>query len=114
NDHPGMKLRFNPMDVAVVVDNLVSNARRAKASRISFDLALLDKYGLVMRVTDNGRGIARGADRDRIFEMGYTTTHGSGLGLYHVRQVLGEIGGSIDLGDSKDGATPHQIGRAHV
>jgi sensor histidine kinase regulating citrate/malate metabolism len=29
--------------------------------------------------------------------MGYTTTNGSGLGLYHVRQVLGEMGGSIEL-----------------
>lgn len=31
--------------------------------------------------------------------MGYTTTQGSGLGLYHVRQVLGEMGGSIELDD---------------
>lgn len=100
NDHPGLKLRFNPIDVSVVVDNLVSNARRAKASRIKFELEPLDKTGLAIRVTDNGRGLARGADRKRIFEMGYTTTRGSGLGLYHVRQVLGEMGGSIELEES--------------
>jgi signal transduction histidine kinase len=51
----------------------------------------------LVRVSDNGAGLARGASKDRIFEMGYTTTKGSGLGLYHVRQVLGEIGGSIEL-----------------
>lgn len=34
---------------------------------------------------------------------GYTTTHGSGLGLYHVRQVLGEMGGTIELEDSTTG-----------
>jgi len=36
NEHPGLRLRFNPMDIAIVVDNLISNARRAKASRIRF------------------------------------------------------------------------------
>lgn len=100
NEHPGMKMRFNPIDVSILVDNLVSNARKAKASRIRFELSPLDKRGLSIRVTDNGSGLSRGADRDRIFEMGYTTTRGSGLGLYHVRQVLGELGGSITLEES--------------
>jgi signal transduction histidine kinase len=103
NAHPGIKLRFNPIDASIIVDNMISNAKRAKASRIKFDLSPLDKAGLSIRVSDNGRGIAPGADRKRIFEMGYTTTQGSGLGLYHVRQVLGEIGGSIELEESGSG-----------
>ena len=97
NDHPGMRLRFNPIDVAIIVDNLISNARRAKASRITFQLSQLEKAGLSIRVTDNGAGLVGSADPERIFAMGYTTTKGSGLGLYHVRQILGEIGGSIEL-----------------
>jgi signal transduction histidine kinase len=103
DDLPAMKLRFNPIDVSIIVDNLVSNARRAKASRIVFDLYPLDKSGLAVRVTDNGHGLARDIDPDRIFEMGYTTTRGSGLGLYHVRQVLGEMGGSIELAENPKG-----------
>ena len=98
NDHAGLEMRFNPIDVSIVVDNLISNARRAKATRIKFELLKPDRGGgLIVRVSDNGNGLARGANKDRIFEMGYTTTRGSGLGLYHVRQVLGEIGGSIEL-----------------
>lgn len=103
NDHTGLKLRFNPVDVSIIVDNLISNARRAKASRIKFELSQVEKAGLTMRVTDNGQGLPRGADPERIFEMGYTTTRGSGLGLYHVRQVLGEIGGSIEVIDQPEG-----------
>jgi signal transduction histidine kinase len=103
NEHSGLRLRFKPIDIAIVVDNLVNNARKARASRIRFELSGSDKAGLVVRVSDNGRGISRGVDRDRIFEMGYTTTRGSGLGLYHVRQVLGEIGGSIELDDPATG-----------
>jgi signal transduction histidine kinase len=97
NIHPGMKLRFNPIDASIIVDNLLSNAKKAKASLIKFQLSPLDKTGLLIRVTDNGRGLPAGTIQQRIFEMGYTTTHGSGLGLYHVRQVLGEMGGTIEI-----------------
>ena len=109
NTHPGLKMRFNPMDAAVIVDNLISNSKRAKAPSIKFELSPLDKTGLLMRVSDTGRGIPPGTNKKRIFEMGYTTTQGSGLGLYHVRQVLGEIGGTIELDE-----TPGQKGTAFV
>lgn len=99
NTHPGMKLRFNPIDASIIVDNLISNARKARASRIQFILMQENKSGLTIHVRDNGRGLAQGTNRSRIFEMGYTTTLGSGLGLYHVRQALGEMGGSIELDD---------------
>ena len=99
NTHPGIKLRFNPIDASIIVDNLVSNARKARASRIQFVLKKENKGGLTIHVSDNGRGLAPGTNRSQIFEMGYTTTLGSGLGLYHVRQALGEMGGSIELDD---------------
>tara|TARA_R110001599_G_scaffold22110_2_gene82049 strand:+ start:970 stop:3324 length:2355 start_codon:yes stop_codon:yes gene_type:complete len=97
NTHPGMKLRFNPIDASIIVDNLISNARKARASRIQFVLKNENKGGLTIHVSDNGRGLAQGTNRSQIFEMGYTTTLGSGLGLYHIRQALGEMGGSIEL-----------------
>jgi signal transduction histidine kinase len=102
NTHPGLKMRFNPIDISIVVDNLISNARRAKATRITFKLEAVDKGGLLMTVRDTGQGLSRGVDPKRIFDMGYTTTRGSGLGLYHVRHVLGEIGGTIDLLDDDE------------
>jgi signal transduction histidine kinase len=99
NLHPGMTRRFNPIDVSVIVDNLISNARRVRAPCIKFILTQQDKSGLTIHVSDNGRGLSAGTNRSRIFEMGYTTTQGSGIGLYHVRQALGEMGGSIELDD---------------
>lgn len=102
NSHPGLRMRFNPINASIIVDNLVSNAKRAGASSISFVLAKLDKSGLLIRVSDNGKGISASTNRERIFEMGYTTTHGSGLGLYHIRQVLGEMSGSIEIEEDSD------------
>ncbi|TYQ05614.1 UNVERIFIED_ORG: signal transduction histidine kinase [Zoogloea ramigera] len=100
NNHPGIKLRFNPIDASIIVDNIISNARKAKSSSIKFVLTREDKSGLTIHVSDNGRGLASGTNRSRIFEMGYTTTQGSGLGLYHVRQALGEMGGSIEVDEN--------------
>ena len=103
NDHPGFSLKFNPIDVSIIIDNLISNSKRARATNVHFAITQPDKSTLQVVVTDNGRGIAKGADPKQIFDMGYTTTHGSGLGLYHVRHVLGEMGGTIELNDEYDG-----------
>ncbi len=109
NSHPGLKLKFNPIDYSIIVDNFVSNAKKAKASWVRFELRPLDKAGLLIRVSDNGRGLPPGTNPNRIFEMGYTTTQGSGLGLYHVRQLLGEIGGSVELEESTPKGTSFLI-----
>lgn len=109
NTHPGLQLRFNPIDASIIVDNLISNSKRAKASWVKFDLSTVEKGGLLIRASDNGRGLPTGTRKDRLFEMGYTTTQGSGLGLYHVRQVLGEMGGSIELESSSGSGTSFLI-----
>ena len=102
NKHPGIKKRFNPIDIAVVIENLVSNSWRAHARKLRFEIAQSAKNMLEMRVSDDGDGFGRGVDKGRIFEMGYTSARGgSGLGLYHVRQVLGEMGGSVEVLDTK-------------
>ncbi|MCF5201178.1 hypothetical protein GIW38_27475, partial [Pseudomonas syringae] len=58
NLHPGMTRRFNPIDVSVIVDNLISNARRVRAPSIKFVLTQQDKSGLTIHVSDNGRGLS--------------------------------------------------------
>jgi signal transduction histidine kinase len=86
------------------VENLISNAKKAEAREIVFVIGGRDSKAVSINVTDNGRGLSNGTDPDRIFEMGYTTAPtGSGLGLYHVRQVLGEMNGSIELDRSHEG-----------
>lgn len=99
--------KFKPIDVAIVIDNLISNARKARANKLFFTLKQPRKGLLEITVSDNGRGItAQALEDNQLFEKGFTTTQGSGLGLYHVRQVLGDMGGSIEVNeDAKNGAT---------
>ncbi|MGM5018625.1 sensor histidine kinase [Tardiphaga sp. 367_B4_N1_1] len=90
---------FSPVDIAVLVDNLLDNARKAKASKIEFVASRKGPHSVVIKVTDDGLGIdERKVDAAKIFERGYTgSTAGTGLGLYSVRQILEGMEGSIEL-----------------
>lgn len=99
NDHKGFVQKFKPIDVSVVIDNLIANARKKplKATQIRFVITHPSKSVIHITVSDNGRGFHQGIDNlERIFEKGFTLTDGSGLGLYHVKHVLGEMNGTIE------------------
>lgn len=96
NNNATLTRRFKPIEVSILVDNLVSNAGRAGASEISFSLDQPRPGELRIVVDDDGSGFATDIlDPTRFFEKGFTTSEGSGLGLYHVKQILDDLGGSI-------------------
>ena len=105
NETAGFTVQFKPIDWAIVIDNLVSNSRKAGASSIVFQLSQPKKGVLELLVRDNGRGIEPRLKKnpEQMFEKGVTTTSGSGLGLYHVHRVLSEMGGTIELKDDSSG-----------
>ena len=87
---------FRPIEVGIVIDNLVSNAVKARASRIVFFLknGKRPRPELTITVADDGTGWPPLLDPiGRAFEKGVTTTDGSGLGLYHVKQIIEGLGG---------------------
>jgi signal transduction histidine kinase len=90
--------RFSPMEVSIIVDNLISNSKKASATEIKFEISNEDKKTLLVSVADNGLGIPKSIeDPERLFELGYSRSSGSGMGLYHVRQALDQMGGSISI-----------------
>jgi len=100
-----LECEFSPFDLAVVVDNLIDNARKARAQNIWFQAQPSQSKGkLEIRVKDDGQGFdLERLDRERVFEKHYTGTHnGTGLGLFHVSQVLEEMGGSIRFDPKSD------------
>lgn len=103
-DGKGFEHRFKPIDVSVVVDNLIANAKKSRANHIKFEITHPNKSSIHMSVIDNGRGFGEIIeDVERVFEKGFTTTDGSGLGLYHVRMVLGEMNGTIQAARGPEG-----------
>ena len=75
-------------DVMVLVDNIISNSRRAGAKKIIF-LPPTSENGL-FAISDDGPGLAITISKpEKIFQKGFTTSdEGSGRGLYHVTETL--------------------------
>lgn len=97
----GFERLFKPIEVGIIVDNLVSNAGKAEAATLLLALSIEKRDGkqvLVIDAADDGVGWSKAVKPlDSIFEMGVTTGKtGSGLGLHHVRQVVGTMGGTIE------------------
>jgi len=103
NKSKAFKLRFSPIEISIVIDNLINNAYKAGAGYISFSITQDDSNSVKILVSDNGDGISADIQpAEKIFEKGVTTTTGSGLGLYHVRQLLESMQGNISLHGTSD------------
>lgn len=96
--------KFSPINVSMVLDNLISNAAKHKSRKIIVKVLKLDKESLLISFKDDGRGIPA-KNASHIFEMGFTTTDGSGLGLSHSLALMHEMHGDMRFNEnSKDGA----------
>ena len=99
--HDGKQLErsFRPIEIGIVIDNVISNAAKAHATRVAFFLEITGwpNPALLITVADNGMGWPSSLDPlDRAFEKGVTTTDGSGLGLYHLKKVVEGLGGVVE------------------
>ena len=87
-------------EVYQVLNNLIDNARKAIANSERKEIQILtsvSKAGFVdFQVSDTGVGIDAKA-RNRVFDIGYSTTNGDGLGLLFVQTTLKRFGGEIQL-----------------
>jgi signal transduction histidine kinase len=99
NDSKGaFKMRFKPIDLAVVFDNFASNSTRAKARKLELAITRPDENELMITVHDDGPGLSKEiSPQESIFNAGVTTTSGSGLGLFHVKQTIEQLGGQVSI-----------------
>ncbi len=88
------KVKFNPIDMVIVLDNLISNSSKHGASKIELTWSKTNN-GFQLSFKDDGKGI-KDDIIDSIFDFGFTTSrHGSGIGLYHVHEIIEKLNGKI-------------------
>lgn len=100
SNHISYNTRFPPVDLVVVVDNLLDNARKHGARQMQMRVhSGEDSSDVHLVVTDDGRGLDEDlVDPRRIFDKGYTATPGgTGLGLFHARVVMRKMNGDLRL-----------------
>ena len=95
--NPEVKLvrDFRPFMVGVLLDNLISNSKKAGAKCIRF-IAEADGDTVIIKIRDDGKGIPKNVG-NRVFELGYTTTNGSGFGLFHAATIAENLDGNLRL-----------------
>ncbi|MGJ7605279.1 sensor histidine kinase [Variovorax sp. LT1R20] len=90
------EIKASKVELSILIDNLISNAGKAMAKRLDVSIELAGKNNLDIRFCDDGRGLSpQIPSTEAMFEMGVTTTSGSGLGLYHARRIAESIDGKL-------------------
>lgn len=98
-DEKGVNIRFIPQDIAVILDNVISNSIKYNATLLKI---VLNKDGnsYTIDFIDNGDGLDPSIEDVReLFEFGkgYTFT-GTGVGLYHIKSIVEEeLKGTVDI-----------------
>ncbi|MGE7599598.1 sensor histidine kinase [Lysinibacillus fusiformis] len=97
NPNNSFVTKFKPIELSIVLDNLINNSRKFKAQNISIEL-VVENDKLILNFVDDGHGLDESIKNySKIFEKGFSTTSGSGLGLFHTQQILSELNGTISV-----------------
>lgn len=84
---------FKPIEIVIIMDNLLNNSFKAGAKKVKLEW-VNNNSDIVLILSDDGIGIPD-ENIDKIFNFRFSTTDGSGLGLYHVKDVIDKMGGNI-------------------
>lgn len=85
---------FKPIEMTIIIDNLINNSKKANANVIDVTITVINN-SLLVSFSDNGIGIPAKIKKN-IFDFGFTTTGGSGLGLTHIKEIVEKINGKIE------------------
>lgn len=88
---------FMPLSLGVIITNIVSNSEKAGANKLDIKISNKKEY-INIAFIDNGKGIDKNIENiNDLFELGYTTTNGSGVGLYNIKEMIEEMKGEVEI-----------------
>ena len=91
--------RFDSSSVGVIFDNIASNSIKAGATVLSISLEETSKY-VEASFEDNGIGLPADTDVSTLFDWGVSSNRakkGFGIGLYHIKQLVEEMHGTVRI-----------------
>lgn len=97
-----------PIEINIIIDNIISNARKAKSKNLFIRTFCLEDHYLVIEFEDDGVGI-KNEYLDRVYNIGFTTTDGSGVGLFHVKTLADKMGAIISFENNSGSGVTFKI-----
>lgn len=98
-----MKLMFNPLEFSIIIDNIADNAKKSNSTKLQI-IFENEECGRCIKWIDDGYGLQIDVDNSRIFEQGFTTTKGTGIGLYTVKKYAEKMSAIVTVNEKyKDG-----------
>lgn len=88
-------IRFIPIELIIIIDNLLNNSIKANAKSANMHWENNGSF-LKLHYIDDGEGISDN-NVTQIFDYRFTTTGGGGLGLFHIKQIIDKLKGSIEV-----------------
>lgn len=91
--------KFDASSIGVIIDNIASNSIKAGATALNIEMSETSKYVEIV-FSDNGIGLSEDIDPTSLFEWGFssnTKKKGFGIGLYHIKQLVDEMKGTVDI-----------------
>ena len=86
---------FDISKLSIIIDNIISNSKKAKARNVDIRIQKIGDE-ICLKFVDDGVGISKSIEnQESIFERGYSTTFGFGLGLYHTKKIVEGMQGRI-------------------
>ncbi len=82
-------VRIRPLEITTLIDNFIQNSKKANAKNVYFKLDVKNDV-FNMLVIDDGDGIQE-ENIDKIFDFGFTTTNGSGIGLSSIKKTISDM-----------------------
>ncbi len=110
------KINADPKLIRIIFQNILSNAVKYTPEKgiIDVDIKVENKY-IVIKIKDNGLGIPK-SQHDQIFQKLFradnvksSDTEGTGLGLYLVKSIVDNSGGSIRFESEENKGTTFTI-----
>lgn len=100
------KTKFRPLDISIIIDNMINNAKKHSAKELEILTKNIDKSTLQLIFKDNGTGFHSSINEIKeIFKPGFSTTKSTGLGLFHISDIIKNYKWKINVNEEySDGA----------
>lgn len=89
---------FDFSDISMIIENIVSNAKKAGATTLIVKIYKKDGF-ILFDFINNGSYLDEqySENMDAIFNYGESSTNGFGIGCYHIKKIIEMMGGSVSI-----------------